>query len=159
MEDRATRAAPLERLLMHHRRKRIVGLANRQLRRIRVIGRIGGAGLQDQWEALAVLTREPIGRPLCGRGLQVVEVTGFLLKHHDARVDVIEQAQAKFDAGGRGNIFTVGGEVPDALVEAIDPDGAEMIPQGAQTALGEGIQTRWRRHRSHRHGNREDPRP
>ncbi|ETJ02804.1 MAG: hypothetical protein Q605_AUC00935G0002, partial [Actinomyces urogenitalis DORA_12] len=119
----------------------VVGVADRKLGGVGVVGVGLGASLEDLRETTAVLLGEAVGRALGGGGLQVVEVTGGLLEGDHHLAHVIEDAHAHGVAARVGDVVGVSGEVADHLVHAVDADGGEVVVQRAQPALGEGEQT------------------
>ncbi len=123
--------------------ERIVGIADRQLRRIGVVRRLRRARLQDFRKPLAIFAREPVGRPFGGCGFQVIQMPGFLLDADDASAQMIEQPQAKGRARLGGNILMIGSEVADTFVNAVDADRAKVIPQSAQIPARKRIQPRF----------------
>ena len=122
--------------------ERIVGEPDRQLRAVGVVRRLVGARLQDVRITLAVLLGKTIGCALGRRRFEVVQVPGLLLE-----LDHALRARGRA-AGGecvtpvRGDVVAVGGEVADHLVDAIHPDGREMIAQGSEVTLGVREQAR-----------------
>ncbi len=116
--------------------ERVVGETHRQLRTVGVVGLLGRARLQDGGEALLVLLGEAVGGALGRRGLQVVEVTGFLLERHHAVAHVVEQPHHQRMAARVGDVVGVGAEVARHLVEAVHAQRAEVVAQRAQIAPG-----------------------
>ena len=138
MEHGAAGVAALEFLLMGEGLERVVGVADGKLGGVRVIWGLSGSGVQDAGELHAVDAGEAVGRPLGGRGLEVVEVARLLLIVGHALPHPVEQAHGEVAAPWGRNVLEATGEVADALVDPVDADRGEVVPEGAEVALGVG---------------------
>ena len=123
VQNRAARVLTLQNLLIFQGLEGVVGVTNGQLRGVRVVGLLIGAGLEDTRVVDAVGLREAVGRAF-GRGrLEVVHVAGGLLEFNHALTDVIEDRAAHLKTELIGDVVLVSREVSDHLVHAVDADG------------------------------------
>ena len=61
-----------------------------------------------------------------GRGFQVVEMFGLLLKHDHALAQVIEKPNRQIMPTSGRDVLGIVGKVANHLVDAVHPDGGEV---------------------------------
>ena len=93
MQHRAARIFRLQRFLALQRLKRVIGEANRQLRRIGVVRLFRRAGLQDAGKALLVLLGEAVSGASAGVASRLYMWPVSSWKSDDPRAHMIEEAQ------------------------------------------------------------------
>ena len=129
-------------LLALQRLERVVGEADRQLRRVRVVRRISSVpACRMSGKRLLVLLGEAVGGAFGRRRLEVVQVAGLFLEAH-ACARARGRAAQRQARGRQASVMSsrVAGEVADHLVDAVHADGGEMVAQRAEVALGVGEQ-------------------
>src|SRR3990170_3139255 len=141
VEDRAAGVFALQLLLEFQRLKRVVGVADRQLRRISVVGGVRRTGLYDIRVTFAVLFGKAVRGPFRRGGLQIVHVAGLLLELHHPGADVVKDAPSQRLPVVDGYVMDIGGEVAEHLVDPVDADGGKVVAQSAEVSLGVGKKT------------------
>src|SRR3989344_6576812 len=136
MEHRPAGISGLQAVLQFQHLEYIIRVADRYLRRVRIIGRLRRTGLQDVRETLAVLFGEAIRRPFSRRGLEVIKIARFFLKVLDLFAHKIKNLQSELMPLWRRDILFVICKVADGFIDAVDADGGKMILEIPEVTLG-----------------------
>ena len=67
-------------------------------------------------------------------------MAGLLLEFHHPLPHVVEDAQRELPPERRGDVLGVLREIPDALVDPVDPDRGKVVAQRAEVALRERVE-------------------